>query len=294
MDRRRARLGVVVTGVIYAGVVSRLLLVPDDPLGCVSVQAGRFGWLIIPVCGVLAYLLAMMVSWISRAKLEEMGVFAVALGLALASLRYESAGYLWASLGRGDDTLRRELATVMALESVGWFLVVAAAYAGSIVLLRAAKLKPMITANPLEEYRSGALTVVFMSIIAILLLQMLSSGTELAPVQIGQVCFALAMSFYLAALISYQVTGAQSPVWAYLSAVIVAVAGHLWTAMNPTPAFPGRIIAHLVHFSPTAFGRALPIQAIMIATAAAIFGNWHQRQLTRYAVTEDQKPAHTP
>ena len=50
--------------------------------------------------------------------------------------------------------------------------------------------------------------------------------------------------------------------------------------------FPGRGIAPYAHFPPTAFGRALPIQTVMVGTAAAVFGNWHQRQLTRFETTE--------
>ena len=47
-------------------------------------------------------------------------------------------------------------------------------------------------------------------------------------------------------------------------------------------------IAVLRHFPPTVYGRALPIQLIMVGTAAVIFGNWHQRQVTRYSVQQEQ------
>ncbi len=102
-------------------------------------------------------------------------------------------------------------------------------------------------------------------------------------------CFAVAASFYIASFVAYKVTGAQSQVWAYLAVGLVAVVGYTWTALNPTPEFPGRVIAHYAHFSPTAFGRSLPIQTVMVGTAAAVFGNWHQRQLTRFEIIEDAK-----
>ncbi len=288
-DRLRAMFGVVVIGVIFVAVVSRLVLTPVDPLGCVSTLSCRLGWWILPVCAVLALVFAASVSIISGAKLEEMGVFAVALGLSLAVLRHESAAFLWTTEGQANDELRTVLAGLMAVEALGWFAVIGAAYAGTRWAVRALDLKPLIDHNPADEYRVGALTVLFMCVVAMLALQVLSAGSELAPIETGQVCFALAASFYLASLIAYQVTGAQSQVWAYLAVGLVALAGYAWTALNPTPVFPGRVIAHYAHFSPTAFGRALPIQTIMVGTAAAVFGNWHQRQLTRFAVIEDAK-----
>ena len=288
-DRLRAMLGVVVTGVLFVAVVSRLVLTPDDPLGCVSTLSCRLGWWILPVCAALAMVFAALVSIISGAKLEEMGVFAVALGLSLAVLHHESAAFLWATQGQANDELRTALAGLMAAEALGWFAVIGAAYVGTRWAVRAFDLKPLIDQDPTDEYRVGALTVLFMCVVAMLALQVLSVGSDLAPIETGQVCFAVAASFYLASLIAYQLTGAQSQVWAYLAVGLVALAGYGWTALNPTPEFPGRVITHYAHFSPTAFGRALPIQTIMVGTAAAIFGNWHQRQLTRFAVIEDAK-----
>lgn len=287
--RLRAMLAVVVAGVIFLAVISRSLLVPDDPLGCVSAIACRLDWWIIPASAIVAFLMAGVVCLISGAKLEETGVFAVALGLSLAVARHGNAGYLWATFGQSDDQLRKGLAGLMAVEAAGWAVVVAAAYAGSVLTIKKLQLKPAITFQPDQEYRVGALTVLFMSIIAMLSLQLLSAGSELAPIQTGQVYFAVAASFYLAAFFGYQITGAGSPVWAYLTVGVVAVSGYLWTVFHPSPTFPGRLISHLAHFAPTAFGRASPVQMVMIGTAAAIFGNWHQRQLTRYAVIEDKK-----
>lgn len=285
-DRLRAMLGVVVIGVLFVAVVSRLVLTPVDPLGCVSTLSCRLGWWILPVCAALAFVFATLVSIISGAKLEEMGVFAVALGLSLAVLRHESAAFLWTTQGQAIDELRTVLGGLMAAEALGWFAVISAAYAGTRWAVRAFDLKPLIDQDPAGEYRVGALTVLFMLVVAMLALQVLSAGSELAPIETGQVCFAVAASFYIASFVAYKVTGAQSQVWAYLAVALVAVAGYAWTALNPTPEFPGRVIAHYAHFSPTAFGRALPIQTVMVGTAAAVFGNWHQRQLTRFETTE--------
>lgn len=288
-QRLRAMLGVVIVGVVFVAVVGRSVLVPHDPAGCVSVMSCRLGWWIIPVCALLAFLLAMMVCAVSGAGLEDLGVFAVTLGLSLAVLRFGDAGYLWATFGQADDRLRSALAGRMAVEALGWTAVVAAAHAGSLFIIRNLNLRPVIASSAVDDYRRGVLTVLFTGIIAALLLQLFSAGTELAPIQMGQVCFAVAMSFYLAALIAYQLTGAHSPVWAYLAVGLVAVLGYVWTVFQPTPTYPGRVLEHLAHFSPTAFGRALPVQAVMIGAAAAIFGNWHQRQLSRYAAVEDEK-----
>ncbi len=287
LDRMRAMLGVIICGVVFLAVVSRQVLTPHDPLGCVSALSCQLGWWVIPICGCLAFVFSALVCWISGAKLEEMGVFAVSLGMALAVLRYGDAAHLWSTIGQADDTLRRNLAGKMGLEAAGWISVIALAYLGSQYVIHKMKLKPLIAASPTKEYRVGAFTTLFMTIIAMLGLQIFSAGTELAPIQTGQVCIAVAASFYFAAFFGYQIAGARSPVWAYCAVGIVAIAGYAWTALYPTPVFPGRDIAHLAHFAPTTFGRALPVQTVMIGTTAAIFGNWHQRQLTRYAIVED-------
>ena len=60
-DRLRAMLAVVVAGVIFLAVISRSLLVPDDPLGCVSAIACRLSWWIIPASAVVAFLMAGLV-----------------------------------------------------------------------------------------------------------------------------------------------------------------------------------------------------------------------------------------
>jgi len=291
IERLRAMFGVVLVGVLFVAFVGPLVLAPRDPVGCISVSSCRLGWWVIPICAVLSAALAVVVCCTSGAQVEELGVFGVTLGLSLAALRFDNAGYLWATMGQGEDTLRRGVAGIMAAESLGWLLVVVAAYAGSEWIIGRFSLQPKIRTDPRREGRNGALTVLFMSIIAVLLLQILSAGTEVAPVQTGQAYFACAASCYLAALIAYQLTGAQSPVWAYLAVGLVALVGYLWTVFSPTPMHPGRALSHLIHLSPTAFGRALPIHIIMVGTTAAVFGNWHQRQLTHYARVEDARLA---
>ncbi len=64
-DRLRAMLGVVVIGVIFVAVVSRWVLMPEDPLGCVSTLSCRLGWWILPVCAALALVFAVLVNIIS-------------------------------------------------------------------------------------------------------------------------------------------------------------------------------------------------------------------------------------
>lgn len=291
-QRLRCLAGIVVVGVLFLSVATRTVLVPVDPEGAVSVLTCRLGWWIIPLCALAAALLAAAASWISEGKLEELGVFAVALGLALAASRYADAAYLWFWFGKNVEGDRQALAVSMMLETVGWFVVVLAAHLGSRWVIRRLRLTPLVLTDPAEELRRGGLTVVFMVVIAMLLLQILSSGTQLAPIEVGQVYFACAISFYAAAWISYQLTSAHSAAWGSVAVLIVGVAGYAWTAVNPVPSFPGRPdLAELRHFSPTAYGTALPVQMVMVGVVASIFGNWHQRQITRYSLIEDQKLA---
>ncbi len=286
-ERLRAMFAVVVVGVVWVAWAGRMILVPSDPLACVSVSTAQWGWLIVPACMVLACVLSMGVCLITAARPRDMGVFAVSLGLSLAVLRYQNAAYLWARFGGGDDAARRAEALMMALEAAAWLGVIVAAFVGSAAVVRVVGFAADEHARPASEVQNGLFTTVIMCILAALGLLIFSAGTELAPIQTGQVCFACAASFYLASLIAYQLTGASSPLWAYLAVGLVAVGGYLWIALYPTPQYPGRDISFLIQFPPAAFGRALPVQVVMIGTAAAIFGNWHQRKMTHYAVVTE-------
>ncbi len=289
VDRFRAMLATVACGAVLLVFAPQFILTPADPDGSVSALVGRHGWLMIPTCAAAAFILGACVCAIARAKLEELGTFAVCVGLALGTLYYHNAEYLWLALGRGDDALRAALGWNMAIEAVAWMSVPLAAAAGNDMAIRIFGLRPTDWVPMKSEWQRGLLTIVATSTVAIILMPLLQHGSQLATIQTGQVCFAVAFSFYLAAMAGYQLTGARSPLWLYAAVALTAVIGYGWTATHPTPTYGGRDISHLALMAPTAFGRALPLQMIAIGTAGAIFGNWHQRQITRFAMIEEAR-----
>lgn len=289
IDRFRAMFATVSCGAALLVLAPQFILTPADPEGSVSALVGRHGWLMIPTCAAAAFILGAAVCAIARAKLEELGTFAVCVGLALATLYYHNASHLWLALGRGDDSLRAALGWNMAIESLAWMSVPLAAAAGNDMAIRMFGLRPTDWVPMKSEWQRGLLTILAMTAVATILLPLLQRGSQLSTIQTGQVCFAVAFSFYLAAMAGYQLTAARSPLWLYAAVALTAIIGYAWTATHPTPTYGGRDISHLAQMSPTGFGRALPLQMIAIGTAGAIFGNWHQRQITRFAMIEEAR-----
>lgn len=287
IDRFRSILAVIIAGIILLVVTQRVLMIPVDPTACVSVLTCRLGWFLIPLCAVLAFVLAALISIASGSRRQELGVFGVALGFSVAATRFGNAGFLWTNLGLASDPDRRALALMLALEALGWLIVLFAAALGSYLTCSARRRGPFFGDDPATEYRRGTLATIFVAAVALLLLQVFSVGTDLAPIRTGQVYFACAISCYLAALIAYSLTSASTPLWIYLAVGLVVLVGSVWSIFDATPDHPGRSIAHLAHLPSTVFGRPLPIQLVMVSAAGAIFGYWHHQQFVHYAAAHD-------
>ncbi|MCG3138143.1 MAG: hypothetical protein HJJLKODD_02003 [Phycisphaerae bacterium] len=291
LERLRGLTGVALAGIIMLAWGSRWLLAPLDPVGCVSMWCSKWGLLLIPFAALLAVTVAIGVTWISQGRLEELGVFGVALGLALASGRYENSQYLWSTIGQGTNELRQKLALMMLVECIAWLAVLGAVWIGCRWTQKQMHHQKPTTPTPQDELRRGLMTLLFMSVLGLILVPIFSAGSQLAPISTGQVFLAWGLGGYLAALFAYQLTGAHSPGWCFWGIGALAIIGCLWSWFNPTPTYPGRLIGHFTHFSPSEYTKALPIQMISIGLCGALFGNWQQRQLTRYAYLEDQRQA---
>lgn len=117
--------------------VGWLTMAPDDPLGAVSFLTRDNALMMIVQLAALAGVVSALATVIAGRRLTDVGTFAVAIGLALVSLRGGTAEYL---LLEGADasgaspppmyigaTFERSLAVRFAVEAVGWFVVIAVA-----------------------------------------------------------------------------------------------------------------------------------------------------------------------
>jgi hypothetical protein len=283
-DRTRALTCVAACAAVILAGPARWFLVPQDPEGCVSVLTCRQGWLVIPLFAALAFLLAAAVTRLGGSKLEDLGLLAVGVGLAIAAMPHGNSGVLWLELGRGQDRLRASLAAWLTVETAAWLAVMFMAWLGCRWAGRG--MEGSGSLDPRREIQRGLVTMIVMCVIAGVLIPVLSGGTELTVVDTGQVYFSVAAAFYLGSLLSYQLSGAQSPVWAYGSVAIVALGGLMWTILNPAAEFPGRQISHFMQIPPSDYARPLPLQIVAAGMAAAIAGYWQQRTITSYALQE--------
>ena len=89
---------------------------PDDPQGAVSIltRSGAFSS-VVQIVALAAAVSAVAAALVGR-RLPDAGVFAVALGLAAAVWRGESASHLLISVAGGDGGARSALAWRLAVE----------------------------------------------------------------------------------------------------------------------------------------------------------------------------------
>lgn len=278
----------IICGVILLTVASRTILAPSDPLGCVSVLSCNYGWATPFLSALLAVALSAMITLISGMKLPEMGVFGVCIGLALANLRFENASHLWLLEGMATDASRRALAMNLTVETITWIAVLIGACLGSAWTARRLRLDAQLPKLQ-TEWKRGLATAVVMIAVAMALIPLLSTGTELTPIRTGQVYLAWAGGCYLATMAGYQLLAPYRAEWAYGAVVATSIAASAWGIIITSPTHPGRTIARLAQFPSSAYGRALPVEMIVVGIAAAIFGIWHHRQLTRFAYIEDAR-----
>ena len=116
--------------------VGWLAIAPDDPHGAVSLVTHRQAGLMIVQAAALTAVTSAIVTVMIGTKLADAGVFASALGLALVTLRGDTAAYLLINVAQGNRSVERALAGKLALEGVIWFAVLVLAMVVSALVMR--------------------------------------------------------------------------------------------------------------------------------------------------------------
>ncbi|NOX58663.1 MAG: hypothetical protein GXP29_07370 [Planctomycetes bacterium] len=288
--------------------VGWLAIAPIDPRGAVSLLTHRNPIVMVLEAVALAAITAFLATLIAGAKLPDVGVFAVGLGLTLASMRGGTATYLLITIANGDRNAERMLAGKLAGESLIWSALI---FVGMLVSglttrylrdQRAAfgdsSLAPSANPGPvqLEELavsecpvvnrrlgtgqesdqtmatRLGGLkTTLVTAVVALFAFCLLVSGRLPRAIMHGQVLFAVFSSFYLGVWISKQWFACRTAFWSLLAVPLVAVLGYVWAVSASSS---GHAYAGLANVPMSDFLRALPITFVAAGTMGVLFARW--------------------
>ena len=288
--------------------VGWLAVAPADPQGAVSLWTHENPVLMVFEAFALAAVTASLATLIAGSKLPDVGVFAVALGLALASLRGGTATYLLITFANGDRGAERMLAGQLAGEALIWSGVV---FLSMVVCglttrhFRAGGMSPLTVENqpinlnspvqldelsvtecpsvnrrlglmfdsdkPLAMRLGGLKATIVTALVAMFAFNILVSGRLPHAIKHGQVIFAVCSSFFLGVWASKQWFACRTAFWSLLAVPLVAVLGYSWAV---SASASGGMYADLATVPMSDFLRALPITFIAAGTMGVLIARW--------------------
>lgn len=273
----------LVTGVVLIGILGWPLAAPSDPFGAVSVVAGAmtFGKAVALVP--LAFFVGFTAYFLSWPYGREIGILAVPAGLSVWAVRSGSM----ANLMRLNPTLpqRQALFSALKWEPFFWLLIVAVGFLG---VLLGWKVWPSFSPDKNQEknnsksntYLSAIIALIGSVLIAQFCIRILAQdirmfdnklGSVVAQPAIGQIAFAVLVSFGIAAFIFKKFLDV-SYIWPIIASAFV-------TAFICIVYIKQDILEHLVQrwpavFSPNSVVSILPIQIVAFGTLGSIAGYW--------------------
>jgi hypothetical protein len=272
----------VAVGIVLIGLWAWPLASSSEPFGAVLASSISFGGKIALVClAFFAGLLAYFVSWPYG---REIGVLAVPSGLALWAVRSGSM----ADLMRTSPTLtqRQGLLEALKWEPVFWLVIVAAGFAG-VLLGQKIRSKPHPRESGEKEagskasiFLNAAVALIGSGLLAQLCIGLFARdvrvfdsklGSVLAQPPVGQIVFAVLVSFGLAAFLVKKFLNV-SYIWPSIASAIV-------TGFVIATYVKQGTLQHLVEqwpaaFFPHAVVSILPVQIVAFGTLGSIIGYW--------------------
>ncbi len=269
---------VISTGVILIGILAWPLAAPHDPLGVVrfsnlSYSGAAFLVLLAFWIGFIAY----FVSWPYG---REMGILSVPSGLAVWAGRSGSV----AKLMQLNSTLsqRQALFASFKWEPFFWLLIIAAGFAGVFlgqkIRSKPHKIETHIKPNPKPtKYYNAIAALIGSALIAHLCIIILaqdfrtSNNTVVAQPAIGQIIFAVLISFGLAAFTVSKLLNTNF-IWPIIASAFVTIfAVTTYAKQNVLQSF-------LENWPATFFSSSvisiLPLQMVAFGTLGSITGYW--------------------
>lgn len=281
----RLRIAVAVaTGAVLIGILAWPLAAPPEPFGAVSLTAGTISFGGAITLALLAFLAGFIAYFLSWPYGREIGILAAPSGLAIWAVRCGSM----TSLVRLNTTVahRQELFATLKFEPVFWLAIVAAGFAG--VLIGQKILRPKPGPDKTQEksnsksniYLNTAIALVGSVLIAQFCISIFAQdvrifdnklGSVLAQPALGQIVFAVFVSFGIAAFVVKKFLNVSYICPTVASALVTAFAISIYVKQD--------VLRHLVQHWPTVFfsnavASILPVQMVAFGTLGSIAGYW--------------------
>ena len=272
------------TGVVLIGILAWPLAAPSEPLDAVLAGDISIGGLITLV--VLSFLTGLLAYFVSWPHGREIGILAVPFGLAIWAVRSGSM----TNLMQLNPTIEQRLAVFSAFkwDSAFWLTLVAAGFFG-VLLGQKIMSGPASSAKPVKEKTSGSKAAQFLSVIIALAssvfiaqfcikmfaqdVSLLDSrlGVIMAQPSVGQIVFAVFVSFGLAAFIVKKFLDV-SYIWPTIATVLLTVFAASSYAKRD-------MLQYFIQQWPSAFFinsviSILPVQVVAFGTLGSIAGYW--------------------
>ncbi len=271
----------VATGVVLIGILAWPLAASFEPLSAVRAgDIGPGGAITLVVLAFLAGFIAYFVSWPYG---REIGILAVPSGLAIWAVR---SGSMTTLMQLNPTAAQRQaLLTTFKWDSIFWLVIVAAGFAG--VLLgqkilsspRPAEKQKKSNSKPVK-YIIAIIALVGSALIAQFCIRIFAQdvkvfdnklGSIVAQPSVGQIVFAVLLSFGLAAFVVKKFLDV-SYIWPAIAAALV-------TAFATSTYANQKVLQYLVQQWPAAFFNnsvisILPLQIVAFGTLGSIAGYW--------------------
>jgi hypothetical protein len=269
---------VVATGVVLIGILAWPLAAPHDPLGVV--RFSNLSYLGAIYLVLIAFLVGFFSYFISWPYGREIGILAVPSGLAIWASRSGSL----AELIQLSPTLSQRQALFASLkwEPFFWLLIIAAGLAGVIfgqkMWPRSYKAETSAKSNPQPaKYLNAVVALIGSAFIAYLCIKILaqdftmSNNTLVAQPAVGQIIFAVLVSFGLAAFVVNKFLK-TSYIWPTIASILV-------TAFAITTYAKQDVLQNFMESWPATFFSSsvvcvLPLQMVVFGSLGSIAGYW--------------------
>jgi len=277
--------GSMAVGAALVGLLGWSAAKPTDPLGAVTLFGGEFTVLEVVTCGLLAFLSGAVAYFVCYPYGRHIAPLAGPTGLVVWGIR---SGDM-TSLLRVNQTLanRQALYASLRWEGFFWLLIVAASYFGVLAADRLAGPRPdavhghnsdnSLTNKTLSIVTAVVLTVLITQfVIGVLAQDVRMFDSQISSVvgqpSVGQIAFAVAVSFGVAAFIAKRFLDVSYVYPAMASAALTFFAITFFAAKQD-------IIEHMVQTWPVPFfTRAtcaiLPLQMVAFGAVGSITGYW--------------------
>ncbi len=271
----------VATGVVLIGILAWPLAASSEPLSAVlASDIGPGDAITLVVLAFLTGLIAYFVSWPYG---REIGILAVPSGLAIWAVR---SGSMTTLMQLNPTAAQRQaLLATFKWDSIFWLVIVAAGFAG--VLLgqkilpspRPAETQKKSNSKPVQ-YLNAIIALVGSALIAHFCIKIFAQdvkvfdnklGSIVAQPSVGQIVFAVLLSFKLAAFVVKKFLDV-SYIWPAIATVLV-------TAFAASTYANQKVLQYLVQQWPAAFFTnsvisILPLQIVAFGTLGSIAGYW--------------------